>query len=83
MFQEEEIIKMMTCAVLRGGSSDLVQLLFYDDVLGQALLYYKKTKLDAVYEQKTLVSLSCRKCFILSDVTEETKVFVKAEGGCC
>lgn len=48
MFQEEEIIKMMTSAVLRGGSSDLVQLLFYDDVLGQALLYYKKTKLDAV-----------------------------------
>ena len=36
MFQEEEIIKMMTCAVLRGGSSDLVQLIFYDDVLGQA-----------------------------------------------
>lgn len=49
MFQEEEIIKMMTCAFLRGRSSDLVQLLFYYIVLDQVLFYYAKTKLDAIY----------------------------------
>ena len=61
MFQEEEIIKMMTRVFLRGRSSNLVQLLFYYDVLGQVLFYYKKTKLDVIalflYEQKTLISL--------------------------
>lgn len=50
---------MMTRVFLR--SSDLVQLLFYYDVLGQVLFYYKKTKLDVIalfsYEQKTSISL--------------------------
>lgn len=42
MLEEEEIIKMMTCAFLRGRSSGLVQLLFYYDVLGQVSWYYRK-----------------------------------------
>lgn len=48
MFQEEEIIKMMAHVFLRGRPSDLAQLLFYYDVLGQILFYCKKTKLDVI-----------------------------------